>query len=288
MKKFMSVFWKVCAGLFLLGAIMVLITGAIGGGSMVREIVRSNMTVWPWHCLGSFNENHLSLEIRDNDYPIMEGNVEKREIGNGSELEELNVELDAGLLNIEPTEGNSVYVSSRNAANFQCYIEDNTLYFAGFENDPGDFVNFDSNMAVTIYLPENLQLNQVLLRVDAGELDMNGVQAANLEADMDAGALKMKEMQVGNAIMDLDMGEMIYEGEVTGNLTGSVDMGDLKCQLAGSEQDYDYTIDCDMGSVTVGGNSYSGFSTTQESQSGMDRQIDLECSMGNITVRFDK
>jgi hypothetical protein len=63
-------------------------------------------------------------------------------------------------------------------------------------------------------------------------------------------------------------------------------MGNLTMMLTGSEDDHSYDVECSMGSVVIGGRSYSG--AADADWGSADSHFEIECSMGNVEISFDK
>ena len=61
----------------------------------------------------------------------------------------------------------------------------------------------------------------------------------------------------------------------------------MKIELPGEASDYDYSVDCGMGEVTVGDSSYGGVASSKKVDNGADIDLDLDCGMGDIDVIFN-
>ena len=56
--------------------------------------------------------------------------------------------------------------------------------------------------------------------------------------------------------------------------------------MKGSEEDYNYRIECGMGNVTVGSSSYGGVACEKNIDNGSAYDFDLDCGMGNVEIMF--
>ena len=65
-------------------------------------------------------------------------------------------------------------------------------------------------------------------------------------------------------------------------------MGAMELNLAGSEEDFNYTIEAAMGNVSVGGVDYSGIGQDRTIKNSADKNMNIECAMGNIEVDFEE
>ena len=83
--------------------------------------------------------------------------------------------------------------------------------------------------------------------------------------------------------MNLDKMKRYYE-------EGFWSINRLKTLLAAgkiTQEDYNYDLECGVGNLDVGSDSYSGLGREKSiSNTGADRKVDLECGMGNVSVNF--
>ena len=57
--------------------------------------------------------------------------------------------------------------------------------------------------------------------------------------------------------------------------------------MTGAQEDYNYDLECGVGNLDVGSDSYSGLGRENHiSNTGADRKLELECGMGNVSVSF--
>ena len=84
------------------------------------------------------------------------------------------------------------------------------------------------------------------------------------------------------------VGEFDFSGEIKkfGNLKCGI--GSMYLNLVGSEKDYDYSLECGMGNISLGDRDFSGLGSGQEISNGSDKKFTLECGMGEIEVDFEK
>lgn len=135
---------------------------------------------------------------------------------------------------------------------------------------------------------EALTARTVVLSVGAGEASVGTLTAKETELEVGAGELVIEAIR-NDGILDLDIG--MGNAEINGIITGEMDldcsMGNVTMKLAGSEEDYLYTIDCAMGNVTVGDNVYASFVGEKQWGNG-ENCFDIDCSMGSVTIIFEE
>ena len=62
--------------------------------------------------------------------------------------------------------------------------------------------------------------------------------------------------------------------------------GSVTLNLEGKVEDYNYELECGIGSIDIGGSSYSGLSSSHSVDNGAARIISADCGMGAISLRF--
>ena len=65
-------------------------------------------------------------------------------------------------------------------------------------------------------------------------------------------------------------------------------MGNITLESDDAKTDYAYEIKSVVGNINLGDKKYSKTSGERTIDNGAGRKISLECSMGNIQVKFDK
>ena len=86
---------------------------------------------------------------------------------------------------------------------------------------------------------------------------------------------------------EVGVGQLYLEGNVTEHGDIQCSMGSVEMYLEMGEEDYNYAVECGMGSVEIGGRAYSGLAREQYVDNGAARQIDVDCAMGSVEIYFD-
>ena len=63
-------------------------------------------------------------------------------------------------------------------------------------------------------------------------------------------------------------------------------MGNAELYLDGCMEDYNYEIECATGNVEIDDESFSGLAAERVINNDADAVMNIECSMGNVTVGF--
>lgn len=195
----------------------------------------------------------------------------------------------------------------------------------GYIGDLWDRSHLKGDTEITLYLPEGMSLDDINIDFGAGKLETGNLKAREIEINVGAGdcifekieasesvdislgagkitanALSAKEADFDIAAgelwingadvshetkVDMSMGQATLSGTFTGELDAECSMGNLNITLEGKESDYNYEVDCGMGSISIGGKSYDGLAE-HDIYNGSNNKIDVTCSMGNINVYF--
>lgn len=176
----------------------------------------------------------------------------------------LDIELGAGTLDVVYADVEEVEVQQENVRGFRHYVKEHTLHIKG-----GNKVGVNTTGGtITIRIPKDMIFDEVDLECGAGEVEITGLIAKSVDIEVGAGEVR---------IAGLDAKELNAE-------TGA---GELYVELVGSETDYNYDAECDIGEIKIGTTSISGVGGSKEaSNPGANRFMDLECGMGQIQIEF--
>lgn len=214
------------------------------------------------------------------------------------------LDFDLGTMNLELVEGDEF--SIRQAGELPAYsdtVEDGVWVL----ESSGVKWRGEKMGTLTVTYPRGTVFERVDLDIGMGTLTVNGLQANDLYAAVGMGKGTMTGVAVsGDATFSADMGELTVTGSVGGDATLSAGMGQLDYQgpLGGLvEMDcgmgeltvttpqpaqYGYTVDCGMGTVSIGGNKYSGLSSDVTVDSSALPFFSINCGMGTAKVAFTK
>lgn len=315
MKKFMKGCAITALVLVVLGFVMVAVSGRLVGMKAVHDIVDTVTDGKMKIGLGGgdgfgISVNGLSLfqmdeeydvtdkMIFENGYEIYTGNVEKHMVG--SDVKTLDIEAGGCEFILEESEDENFYIKATTIGKFQCYLKDDALYVKSSQI-------LDNSGKIVLYVPAAYQFEKVdvelgagLLQMDvltadevdfevgAGQITMNFLRANDCKFEVGMGEILVDDMQVTNVKAEVGMGHLMMSGSVFGDLKGECAMGSMEVYLSGREEDFDYTFTAAMGNVTVDGRDYSGLAQEKKVNNGADKEIKMECLMGNVLVEFEE
>lgn len=315
MKKFMKGCAILALVMLVLGAGLAIAAGTARGSAVITKVVDSvtggrlhvNFGNWnlPWGVYWNSGV-HYDLNVSDiyNDgYPILHGDTSGYSLG--SDIDSLQIELGGYILETRASKDDSFYLETKNVENFQCYVENGVLCLKAV-NSNGISIGITQGKRVTLFIPEEQYFEEVEVELGAGEITLENVntgemslevgaggiycrniKAGELEASVGAGEIKLDGIDVEVLDVEVGMGEIVGNGSIRKSASLECSMGNLELTLKGSERDFNYRLEVAVGNLTLGRNSYSGLAKEQNIQNGAEKNMDIQCSMGNATILFE-
>ncbi len=259
---------------------------------------------WPFEgedgvCFEGTYDINDAFDFED-DFKILNGNVST--YCPGTNIQNLDIEMGGVSFYTEESADDKIYLEASNVYKFQSYVEDGTLYIKAISNDGLR----NTLCKVILYVPQDYALQEVEIEVGAGEMLLSWLNTQEVDIEVGAGSIflenvKAREMDVeigagvvtGNELevkdyldVEVAMGEFIMEYASLGNIYVECAMGNVNIGVLGQERDYNYYLEGGMGNVDVGETCVSGLSQKKITDNGAQKDIDVECAMGNVTIWF--
>ena len=142
---------------------------------------------------------------------------------------------------------------------------------------------------VCVFYPKDVKLDELDIEMGAGSVYLNReIQTNKLSVEVGAGEFEGNaSVTAREAELEIGTGSMTFTDLSAEKTNGECGLGELDLTMTGDEEDYNYDLQCGIGNMDVGSDSYSGFGKEDHiSNTGADRKMDLECGMGNVSVSF--
>lgn len=225
---------------------------------------------------------------------IQEGNF------GGENIENLKLDLDRSSIKIYTHEEEDFRIAAQNAKDYFHIKENgNTLLL---EDHRG--THRKNALILEIYVPERT-LKKIELDLGAAKLYVENFHTEKLEMDLGAGEGQIDKIEAEKAEVELGAGELqlgslnVPEKAALGVGTGLLEVGsftggdlDLECgvgnldiRIQGKETDYNYTLSCGIGEITLNSDEYSGLGREKIINNNAKKDISMECGIGNITLK---
>ena len=203
---------------------------------------------------------------------------EKRGAKTAGNLDRLEVEVENAKITIYALEDTEeiVYDSNRDIAERK---EGSTLKLE-------DHSRQKEELELKIYLPVN-GLKEIEIEALACELTADNIISDIVKLEIANAVVRVDKLTVAQqAQMEISNGEMTI-GYFEGNsLEAECEQGIIKVACEGDSKDYNYELECGLGSITVGGENYSGMGEEIRVNNGSRKHISADCSMGEIILEF--
>ena len=306
MKKFTKGM-LIAAGIFAAAGIGLTAAGGVMGASM-SELTGVNslkrilwMTEWD-----DDHDDYDDIDDDDDDYEdrvehdgmehsaeMGQKNMEPAAVGNESATDgivyqlkyqptKLDIELKYDELILEEGDSFCVRVYDDNGKNVTVKESSDTLKVRSTKK-------LSKTRKVCISYPEDVKLQELEIEMGAGTVYLNrDIETEKLSVEMGAGEFESKNpVTAREADLEIGTGSMTFADLSTRKTDGECGLGELDLTLTGTQEDYNYDLECGVGNLDVGPDSYSGLGREKSiSNTGADRKVDLECGMGNVSVNF--
>ena len=274
----MKRFVKICAItgliLLLLGLGITAVSAAMGG--RYTNSLPSRLASRVWH-------NHMPWLVRwgddraddwddwndPDDTDRSPGSSQIKTVSDPSyaQARKLDVDIDKGVIRVLEKEGISqIQVNVQDTYNrIQCYMDEFTLKV---KRESGRSRGNEAPR-IEILIPAGYGLDKLSLDLGAAECTVLGVTVSKLEIDTGVGAIT-------------------FSGTVNGDVEIETGVGDVTLNLTGSQDGYNYQVECGVGSIDVGAEHYTMLSHETHINNKAPYTMELECGVGNIAVNFDQ
>ena len=194
----------------------------------------------------------------------------------------LELDVNYASVTIGVSEDDRIAVKARNAGKyFKENVKDGDTLILEDNRPTGK-----STPELEIMLPERM-FDDVDLELGAGELTVQKLQAREFSLDMSAGSGSIDTLLTSeDASLNVGVGELTIGYFDGSDLELDCGTGQLTITIAGKEQDYNYELECGIGSIDIGGSSYSGLSSERSVDNGALHTISADCGIGEISLQF--
>lgn len=277
------------------GGILMGIGSAMGGYS---ELGRMN-TALEWADSGYYEgeEQNMEQEVFSGDF--------ETEIIFAQMPEALEAKIGVHGLKLVEGDAGEIRLEGRNADRVQCYVENGTLYL----KDVGTHKKYKktNGRELTLTVPAGMEWETAVLEADLGyvyaetlsaktavlDAEMGSVKVGRLKADSvqasgEMGNVEIAEGTVKGLKANAEMGSILFSGTVEGPAEADAEMGSVTLRLYQKQEDFNYKVSSEMGSIKIGGKKYGAADGREKTvDHGADWQMDLETSMGSIEISFE-
>lgn len=201
---------------------------------------------------------------------------------------EIDMDLAAGKVYFVEGAGDEVRVDTDNLSQlfgFKCYMDGNELKLTSKKRF--NSVNNIGKGTITVYIPKEMTFEEVSLSMGAGSLEVNEIYTRDLSVEIGAGEVVIDKFQADEAEFVCGAGSITTSGDIRSSADIHCGVGSIVYTASGREEEYNYDIECGVGEVMCGGNSYSGLGKDRHIDNNADKDISIEGGVGSVIIDFD-
>lgn len=170
------------------------------------------------------------------------------------------MDLEVGAAEVEILEDSSAKeITVKTDGKYDIYLKNSVLYIKSR--------NLNDNDTLVIELPSDTTFGNVDIEAGAGVVEIERFNTKELEVEVGAGELVINQASVKEC--DIHVG-----------------MGSVEIYLEGSEEDYNYEIECGAGNVQIGQESFGGLAAEKHINNHAGANVEIECGMGSVVIGF--
>lgn len=271
---------------------------------------------------GANSEHPIDAPESSEDIVIVDGSEPSSDVTGVSEgveapinvpvtkVKRIEMNLGAGEIELKKSGNGTLHVGEGENMNIISDFKDGTLKIRTKSKNQIQIFGFSTDGAsagrAVIYLPDQMyeeitldmgagtctgelpECAKLSIRLGAGECDFDYIKADEIELEVGAGECKIGLLEARELNADIAMGEFSAKALIADDLDAKVGMGEITMEIIGDEADFDYDVEVGAGEVRIGSRSYSGIGSGGSRDNGLEREIDVECGMGEATLKFVK
>ena len=287
MKKFMKGA-AITAGIFFLVGLIIMIIGiGCGGIQDIRQksMDELNRVIEKFEGIEFMEGVNISFGIGDFNTDLFLEDEETFTDGiytvEDSAATDLEIVVGVGDLKIKYHEEPFVSLEISDQDKMQCYVQDDTLKITA-----GLVAGISSNSGMTVYLPADKRYNNILIDVDAGNLEVEKLLGEEIDINVAAGQVIVDEIDTYSLNVEVGMGNVEIEGEVNQEIVIDCGMGQIIMELRGKGKDFNYELDCGLGSLSVEDIYTIAGIGDVELDNNASKDMEISVGMGAVNVTF--
>lgn len=283
--------------------IMLILAGILASVGVICMVVAFAMGLTTEHLVDmiqdgrfSFDEGDLHISFDEDDFDIdldkdivleSDTQTEDTEVYTIKEsCSSMDIEFGAGVLELCYSDVETIQVKHINIPNLKVKVKNNTLVIS----EGGD-VNVDlddiEDRSLTILIPKDMKFEEVDLEIGASKADIRDILADDVSITVGAGQADVSQIVAKQFELEVGAGQATVVQLEVDKLNVEAGMGQVNVALNGVQEDYNYTVECGIGNVTVGSASYGGLGAEQSvKHQEATKEINVECGIGEVKIKF--
>lgn len=302
MKKGWKSFWIACIILGGMG-MMLCATGVLMGGSVEllsdsyarlykKQVVKIDDGELDYDVSGEHGNSHGSDAVDDATLTAEElENAAGDVAGEYEDIRSLKADLSYINVILKEYEGTTVKVQTKEidhrlVGDIRYRTDGDELEIELKNKKKWKKVFANNSGLMTISIPKG-SLEKIDVSVGAGTLVVDGLCTKEMDVEIGAGEAVITNMTAENMGVICGAGEAQITGDISGKSKIECGIGTVIYQASGKESDYNYELNCGVGSLKAGGITFEGVIKGQKiTNPGAERKIEVDCGVGDVSVMF--
>ena len=292
MKKFYK-YAGIVAGLsFAIGILFIIIGGIMGAKGIIAlskengiEIIK-DIDVWQHKDMDMEAFESLYIDTKNADVDIMRSKDGKYGV-------DISLMGDDSSIELENKDGVLTLKDKSSQVGFIINLD---IFSWGLANDN----------KVIIYVPEGAQFRNVELKCDEGDIDVDGVENAevlnitaaagdvdvnggayqNIKLNVNVGDVTLENVKVSSALnVGMDVGDLDVIGDLEANIDITLNVGDINIETGVEASNYKYDIKASVGEIDVFGHKEEGLDGEMSGNHNGKYTMNIHNDLGSVTVK---
>lgn len=144
------------------------------------------------------------------------------------------------------------------------------------------------NSAGSITISREITAENLNIMVEAGECDVEKklTVSGKIYGKVGAGEIDIAETEASEMELKAGVGAIDVDRVAADDVKLDCGIGSISLEVIGLETDYSYMIDCSVGEVEIGENSYTGLGSKREVKNPGTKNMEIKCNVGEIDIEF--
>ena len=220
----------------------------------------------------------------DADKEVVSGNFEKRCID--EETKSVRANLGGCSFTIEESDDEKLYVSATNVQEFQCYSEEETLNIIVLDSEVG--IKEDERTSITLWIPKSYRFDSFEINLGTGIVECDELYCNSFLSEVGAGKIEINHLYASELLSNTGVGMTKIGATIEKSAQVKCSVGYVEMELDGNVTDYNYEVVSAVGNVLIDGEAAVKAVDSSIIDNGADKNLLLDCAVGNITVNFSK
>lgn len=229
---------------------------------------------------------YMTEKSEDSSSSNQESSVLQEKASNASvysNVQKIEIDMQSGGLYFEPTNDKELRVSVNGKDGKETTVRQNGDELEIYN----DFRNHKGN--VRIYYPEDMNFREISISMGGGDVAVKGsIKADEFDAELGTGVFHAEGIEATESSWEVGAGEIVLGCIESRDMDFDCGTGSIEAKIAGKQADFNYDVECGIGSVKIGNEEYGGVAFDKTINNGQNRQIEISCGIGEIQLSFEQ